>query len=477
MWPASNPWQTWMAYADASGGAYAPQATWQAQRRRRLADLLVAARGSPLYRALLDRLGGPAARLADLPPTTKAQLRSGFARWVADPAVTLNALREHLREPQRIGEPFLGRYTVWESSGSSGEPMVFVQDAVAMATWDALEAARGPAAQIHPMAWLAGWQGLLRLAFVGAVDGHFASIVSLRRAARLNPWLGANLRCLSFLQPIDALVAQLAAWRPAVLATYPSMAWVLAQEQAAGRLRLELQAVWTGGETLTPGQRRAIEQAFGAPVRDSYGASECLTIAAECRCMRLHLHADWVILEPIDEHGNPVPPGEVGTTTLLTNLANRVQPVIRYELGDRVRYTGEACPCGSALPVIEVQGRRDDVLSLRARDGRIVHLAPLAVTTVLEEHAGVYDFVLVQRGPRELGLVLHGAAGSARRLDRARAMLAAWLATQGLTGVSIDARCEGTAVPLGRSGKTHRLLHEPRRLRVRAHPDGAAEGG
>ena len=32
-------------------------------------------------------------------------------------------------DPERIGEPYLGRYLVWESSGSSGQPTIFVQDA------------------------------------------------------------------------------------------------------------------------------------------------------------------------------------------------------------------------------------------------------------------------------------------------------------------------------------------------------------
>ena len=47
-------------------------------------------------------------------------------------------------DPSRIGKPFMDRYVVWESSGSSGEPAIFVQDAQAMAVYDALEALRRP---------------------------------------------------------------------------------------------------------------------------------------------------------------------------------------------------------------------------------------------------------------------------------------------------------------------------------------------
>ncbi len=44
---------------------------------------------------------------------------------------------------------------------------------------------------------------------------------------------------------------------------------------------------------------------------------------------------------------------------VLTNLANTVQPLIRYDLGDQVTMQTERCMCGSPLPVIEVQGRQD----------------------------------------------------------------------------------------------------------------------
>ena len=134
------------------------------------------------------------------------------------------------------------------------------------------------------------------------------------------------------------LVEELERWQPTVLATYPGMAWILAQEKAAGHLRCAPEAVWTGGETLSPVLQRAIDKAFGCPVRNSYGASECMAIANECRSGALHLNADWVMLEPVDAQFRPVPQGEVGSTTLLTNLANHLQPIIRYDLGDRVRF-------------------------------------------------------------------------------------------------------------------------------------------
>jgi phenylacetate-CoA ligase len=451
-----DPWTTTLAGTDALWVGLAAPAAWQQRRAQRLRALLHhAVTHSAWWRQRL----GPGAEeraLAELPPSRRGELMAQFDGWVTEPGLALPALRDFARQGAATGQPYAGRCLVWESSGSSGEPALFVQDAAALAVADALEGARGPGR-------LPGRNGLppllmpgARLAFVGATDGAFATVVSLRRACRVNPWLQATLRAFSFLQPLAPLGAELQAWRPAVLASYPSMAWVLAQEQLAGRLALDLQAVWTGGETLTPACRAAIGRAFGCPVRNSYGASECLAIANECACGALHLNADWVILEPVDARLRPVPQGQAGHSVLLTHLGSRLQPIIRYDLGDRVRLTGQPCACGSPLPVIEVEGRRDDLLSLAGDAGRVVHLSPLALATVLEDEGGVFDFRLTQTGARALTLQLHGI--DQVRDAQAGSALRAWLAAQGLARVRLRVQRAGAAAARGRSGKQHRVV-------------------
>jgi phenylacetate-CoA ligase len=398
-------------------------------------------------------------RKARLRPVHKRELMQRFAEWVTDPALALPALRAFVRERGNRGEAFLGRYLVWESSGSSGEPALFVQDERSLAVADALEAARGPASLAASGHWPELWTGSVgseRIALVAATDGHFASVVAFERARELNPWLGATSHSFSFLQPLPQLVEQLNAFAPTVLASYPSMAWVLSEEQRRGRLKIAPHALWTGGETLTPATRRALGERFHAPVRDNYGASECFIMASECRCGHLHLNADWVILEPVDGKGRAVAPGEFGVTTLLTNLANHVQPVIRYDLGDSVRFVPGACACGSALPVIEVQGRADDVLTLEDAQGQAVHLAPLALTTVLEDEAGVFDFQLAQRGPHSLRLDVYGGGPHAA----AAAALRKFLREQGLGTTRLQSHSDAHEAERGRSGKQRRVVSE-----------------
>ena len=457
----SGDFDPWLSSAVVAEVALASRASLQAlaeRQRRRLAEVVAAAaRASRLYRDLYAGLDVARASLRGLPVVNKRVLMQRFDDWVTDGALRLDDLQRFIADPSRIGQPYLGRYIVWESSGSSGEPGIFVQDAHALAVLDALEALRKPSPR--PFArMLDPFYVSERIAFVGATGGHFASTVAVKRLQRLNPALAPRLHVVSFLQPLRELVRELDALSPTIVATYPSEALLLAEECLAGRLRLRPRELWTGGETLTPRVRRAVQEAFGCPVVDSYGASEFLSIASECGHGRLHLNSDWVILEPVDEHGHAVPAGEFGTTTLLTNLANHVQPVIRYDLGDRVALGTQPCTCGSMLPVIEVQGRGDDCLVLSGADNRRVRVSPLAVTTVLEEQAGLFDFQLRQVGPNELRLCTPLAGDAAQPvMHRARVALNGYLAAQGATTVHLH--CSGGRPhTLGRSGKVQRVI-------------------
>jgi phenylacetate-coenzyme A ligase PaaK-like adenylate-forming protein len=457
----SPPFDAWLGASVAADVLWAGMAApaWRArQAEQRLRTLLRHARiHSPLMR---ERLSGvdverlTLAELPTLPRSDKRDLMAHFDDWVCDRALRRDALRDFTADPARIADPWLGRYTVWESSGSSGEPALFVQDAACMAVYDALESLRRPDA--------VRWWSAVRLAgppvFVGAVDGHFASIVSLQRLRRLNPWLAPRLHALDFLQPLSALAQQLDALQPGLLATYPTVAVLLAEAQQAGHLHIAPGAVCTGGETLSPAVKDHVSRAFGCAVHDSYGASEFLAIAAACRLGRLHLNDDWVLLEPVDERGRPVPDGQPGATTLLTNLANQVQPILRYDIGDRVTLRGRGCACGSTLPVIEVQGRGDELLRVAGAAGRDVGLLPLALCTVLEERAGVFDFQLCRVDATTLVLRL----GDAPRAEdgcgaRAQRALHEFLRAHGAPQVQVrlSGRPPGAR---GRSGKLKRVL-------------------
>jgi phenylacetate-coenzyme A ligase PaaK-like adenylate-forming protein len=455
-------WQFSQALSEVAWATCAPPPLLQQRQHQRLGQVLAAARaGSRLYAGRLRGLPDGPEALARLAPVERHELMDRFAEWVTDPALVLDELRAFTADADRIGEPFLGRYLVWESSGTSGRPGIFVQDARCLALYDALESLRR-----HPVRPLQRWLDPLglgeRIAFVGATSGHFASYISVERLRRLQPWLAPSIQCFSILEPLDRLVDSLNRFSPTVLASYPTAAALLGDEAQAGRLRLpSLREVWTGGETLGRTVRERVQRQLGAGIRNSYGASEFLAMAWECAQGHLHLNSDWVLLEPVDEHHRPVPAGEPSASVLLTHLGNTVQPLIRYDLGDQVVFSAQPCGCGSSLPVIEVRGRRDDILHVAGRQGHRVALLPLALSTVLEEQAQLFDFQLCQSDEHTLLLRLPQRAAEGRQaLAAGRRVLQAFAQAQGAAPLTVQGEL-GVAVPRGRSGKACRIL--PRR--------------
>jgi phenylacetate-coenzyme A ligase PaaK-like adenylate-forming protein len=210
--------------------------------------------------------------------------------------------------------------------------------------------------------------------------------------------------------PLAELVATLNRFRPVVLVGYASIIALLADEQDAGRLRLDPVLVVPTAEGLPEGEYERIARAFDAKVRNLYGATESGYAAYGCEHGWLHVNGDWVVLEPVDAEYRPVPPGTISHTMVLSNLANRVQPILRYDLGDRVIQRPDPCPCGNRLPAIRVQGRTADVLTFPTERGKSVAIPSLALE--LDQVPGIERAQVVQSRPTTLRLRLRPAAGS-----------------------------------------------------------------
>ncbi len=412
---------------------------------------------SRLYRDAYDGLPEEGLEVSQLPAVTKQALMSRFDDWVTDTAITRTGVEAFLADRTHIGERYLDRYIVWNSSGSTGEPGIYIQDDDALGVYDALIASQLASPSLAGRcAWGTVSNGG-RAGLVAATGDHFASIASWERVCHANPWL--NARGFSVTQPLPELVEALNSYAPAFLASYPTMLSLLADEAKAGRLRITPALLWSGGEYLSPTAASDIEQSFNCPLINEYGASECMSIAFSCRKGWLHVNADWVILEPVDADYRPMPTGAASTTVLLTNLANRVQPVIRYDLGDSVIAKPDPCTCGSPLPAIRVEGRRDDIVSLLTPDGHVVRLLPLALTTVIEDAVQAHRFQLVQSSANQLHLRLGIEDGPAKHAawHAASKALQAYLVRQSLPNVRVVLDAHGP-IPDARSGKLREVI-------------------
>lgn len=456
--PLSIAWDVWRA---PRGGPAAIATRQQA----RLAELVAFARQhskfyAERYRAVPERVTD----VRQLPVVGKPELMAHLDEWVTDPALTRAGLERFVADRSNIGQLYLDRYTVCTTSGTTGVPAILVQDPHMMTVVGMLNVLRATPA------WLTGrdlWrilQARARTAAIWALDGHFLGVSMARRQILERPSRAKSIRTFSVLTPLPELVQQLNEFQPAMLNGYATAVSLLAQEQEAGRLNIHPVLVLTSSESLAPAERERIAAAFGAKVRDNYGCSEFVAIAYNCGHGWLHVHADWVILEPVDENFQPVPPGQPSQSVLLTNLANHAQPILRYNLGDRLLVNPAPCACGSPLPAIRVEGRTDEILRLARPDGTRVPVLPLALWSVIKETPGVYRFQVIQTGPAALRIRLETKTPSANGAvngvwEALQPRVSEFLTRQGLGQVRVERAAE-PPVRDPRSGKFRHVWAE-----------------
>jgi phenylacetate-CoA ligase len=404
------------------------------RQRTRLSKLVNFARtNSPFYRELYRHLPEQVEHTTLLPATDKKRLMARFDEWSTDREVTFEKVRAFIDNRDLVGERFLGKYFVATTSGSTGTPGVFLLDDRTLAVGAAL-LSRGISDWLSFGDYVRVVLGGVRMATVVATGAHFAGIVT---ATLLRKRYGERVKVLAAQAPLPELVAQLNQFRPTIFAAYASVGALLASEQDAGRLRINPALVVLTAEGLPVGEYERIARAFHAKVRHTYMATESTMVAYSCEHDWLHVGSDWLVVEPVDANYHPVPPGEQSHTVLVTNLANRIQPILRYDLGDSVVVRPERCPCGNLLPAIRVQGRVADTLTF-FRNGAKVSVPPLVFE--MDHTPGVDLFQLVQTTPTNLRVRLRIAATAEpdHVWKAVESEIARLLATHNLGHVSIE---------------------------------------
>jgi phenylacetate-coenzyme A ligase PaaK-like adenylate-forming protein len=169
--------------------------------------------------------------------------------------------------------------------------------------------------------------------------------------------------------PFDEVLRTVAEAQPTHLVGSASVVARLARAALAGDLEIRPVRVSTNSEPLSQEDREAIDQAWQAPVHNLWGSTEIGVQAVGCgQGEGLHVCEDEVVLERVDESGQPVAADQPAARTLATGLANLAFPLIRYDLGDEVTMLAGTCPCGSSLArVADIAGRRDDDFSYGTR--------------------------------------------------------------------------------------------------------------
>jgi phenylacetate-CoA ligase len=177
---------------------------------------------------------------------------------------------------------------------------------------------------------------------------------------------------------------------------YPSSIALLCEHADRERRdlrRLGVKAVFVTAEYLYDEWRSTIAETFGCPVANGYGGRDSGFVAHECPAGGMHITADRLIVEVVDDQGRPQPVGQPGEI-VVTNLDTPEMPFIRYRTGDVGTLSARNCSCGRTLPLLErVEGRKTDFIV--APDGRLMH--GLALIYVIREMEGIEAFRITQK--------------------------------------------------------------------------------
>lgn len=416
-----------------------------AHQRESLEKLLTVARtASPFYRRLYSHLPEPLPDLRDLPPVTKPQLMASFDEWATDRAVTLESAEAFLADKTLIGEPYLGKYLICTSSGTSGHRGIFVYgtEGESLYRWRSV-------LQSGMLSWKNLFQKV-RWLNISATGDHFGSCASFTRLENIrkrSPFMRLafeGIRTLSVTTPLPELVEEVNRFQPTLLFGYSTVIVSLAQEQLAGRLHIRPSIVSMGGEWISDTDRQQIARAFPCMVRDAYSSAECAAIANSCEHGWLHVCSERTIVEPVDEQYRPVPPGEQSYTVLITDLINHVQPIIRYDQGDSVTLRPDPCPCGNPFPAIRVMGRKNDMLRMRTADGALKQLSPMTFYVLLDMIPELRRWQVIQNGPLSVSLRIETVSPEvdARTWELVHQRVTEYFARQGLPPVRVERASE-----------------------------------
>lgn len=301
--------------------------------------------------------------LSAFPAIDKTILMEHFDELITVPDLHQEELRKFDAETGADRKPYLGKYHVVHSSGSTGKPGYFVYDEAAWRSM-LLGIIRGALWNMTMPQILKLLAGRPRILYIAATDGRYGGAMAVGDGI---DGVGAKQMYLDIKTPLDDWIDNVRKFQPNIIIGYPSAIKILAELVAEDKVQVQMKRVISCGEPLSSGLRKFLEKNFHCPVINIYGASESLALGVETGMEDgMLLFDDLNIIEV--EKG----------IMYLTCLYNFAQPLIRYRISDHLVFK-ESMASSPFTRAEILLGRNEDLLWFEDGAGHRDFLHPLAV--------------------------------------------------------------------------------------------------
>jgi phenylacetate-CoA ligase len=189
-------------------------------------------------------------------------------------------------------------------------------------------------------------------------------------------------------QSSEDRVKNIIEWKPTVVCGTPTYILFLgdtAKKMGVDLSKTTVRIVITAGEpgAQVPSTKKQIEATWGAKNYDDIGSTEISNFGFECIAQKgTHVVESMFLAEVIDPvTGKSLGPGQEGEL-VLTNLCCESMPLIRWRMGDIVKFDVKKCDCGRTSLRLDggIIGRADDMFQFGG-----VNIFPSAIENFVRE--------------------------------------------------------------------------------------------
>ena len=300
--------------------------------------------------------------IENYPSLTKKELMKNFNEIVCTD-IDINEMRSFDANPDNNNKLYKDKYHIVHSSGTTEKPGYFIYDEKA---WQQMLIAT-----IRAALWDMSMKEIIkllskkpRIVYIAETDGRYGGAMAVSDGIA---GVKAKQLFLDIKMPLDEWIDKISKFQPNIIIGYPSAIKILMESVARGEIKTNLFRIISCGEPLSKNLRDCFTKTFKCKVINFYGASESLALGVEVGNEdEMYLFDDMNYIEILEDG------------IYITCLYNKIQPLIRYKISDKVTLHG----ISKHVPlttVTNILGRNEDLLWFKDKNGKKEFLHPLSV--------------------------------------------------------------------------------------------------